>query len=200
MIILPTSYFPNLEYFKILFKNDVVFLDGFERYEKQTFRNRATILSANGNLDLSVPVIRPSGKSTLVNEVEISNVEDWRKDHLKAIESAYRNTPYFEYYWDAIKDLLSRDYKTLAELNFELIQHLIQKIGLSARVKKTTEFNDFIEGDFRRSLHPKKESTFKSKHYIQTFEERHGFYPNPSILDLLFNEGPNSISILQESL
>jgi WbqC-like protein family len=199
MIILPTAYFPNIEYFKILFEQDTVFVDGFERYEKQTFRNRTTILTANGVLNLSIPVVRPSGKNTLINEVEISNAEDWRKDHLKAIESAYRNTPYFEYYWDAICDIINADHKYLYKLNFDLCVHLIEKVGLSLDFEQTSEFIDFLENDWRKVLHPKKQSKFKSKHYIQTFEERFGFQDNLSILDLLFNEGPNSISILQES-
>ena len=200
LIVLPTSYLPNIEYFKILFDSDTVYIDGYERYEKQTFRNRTKILTANGDLNLSIPVSRPQGKETLVNEVEISNAEDWRKDHLKAIESAYKNTPYFEYYWDKISTLLNDDVKALDVFNLRLIKHISDKIGLTVDIKETSAFYEFTENDFRKSLHPKKDSGFKANHYIQTFEERHGFNSNPSILDLLFNEGPNSISILQESV
>jgi hypothetical protein len=198
-IILPTSYFPNIEFFKLVFENSKILIDINERYEKQTYRNRATVLSANGVLNLSVPVIRPNGKSTLVKEVEISYVENWQKNHLKAIESAYRNTPYFEFYWDAIVIILKKEQKYLWELNQEIILHLADKFGLTATTKTTAEFIDFQESDYRKRLHPKIDSGFKTKSYIQTFEERYGFVNNPTALDLLFNEGPNSISIISES-
>ena len=199
MKILPTSYFPNIEYFKILFENKEVAIDLYERYEKQTFRNRATILSANGVLNLSVPVVRTNGKSTLVKDVTISYAENWQKDHLKAFESAYSNTPYFEFYWDAIELILQKKHSYLWELNQEITQHLINKIGLTAEVRFTEEFADFSENDYRKTLHPKVDNHFQNKPYIQTFEERYGFVNNPTVLDLLFNEGPNSISILIES-
>ena len=199
MTILPTSYFPNIEYFKILFENKEVVIDINERYEKQTFRNRATILTANGLLNLSVPVIRPQGKNTLIKEVAISYAENWQKDHLKAIESAYRNTPYFQFYWDAISEILEKKHLFLWELNFEITQHLIDKFGLTVKLDTTSKFIDFKKDDYRKNLHPKIDTGFKTKPYIQTFEERYGFVNNPTALDLLCNEGPNGISILQES-
>lgn len=199
MIILPTSYLPNIEYFKVLFENSQVKIDLFERYEKQTYRSRCTILSANGHLNLSVPVIKKNGKNTLVKDVEISYAENWQKDHLKAIESAYRNTPYFEFYWDAIENIILEQHHFLCELNQELMLLLLSKFGLTVNVTNTSTFIDFEANDFRKTLHPKNETGFVTKKYIQTFEERYGFINNPSALDLLFNEGPNSLSIISES-
>lgn len=175
-------------------------IDEHEIYQKQTYRNRSIILTANGPQNLSVPVIRPNGKNTLVSETEISYVENWLKDHQRAIESAYRNTPYYQYYSHEIFEILERNNQSLFNLNWDLTQLLIDKIGLSVALKRATESPKVVENDFRRTLQPKLSSGFESKHYIQTFEERHGFHSNPSILDLLFSEGPNSISILQESI
>lgn len=177
----------------------MVFIDENELYQKQTYRNRTTILTANGIQNLSVPVIRPQGKNSIVHEIEISYAENWVKDHIKAIESAYRNSPYYQYYSDQLIGILKKNHAKLSELNWDLIQFFIQKIGLAVQLQKSAESSNFSEHDFRKTLHPKVETGFKSYHYIQTFEERHGFHPNPSILDLLFNEGPNSISILQET-
>lgn len=131
--------------------------------------------------------------------MQISYVENWIKDHQKAIESAYRNTPYYEYYADDIFTILSQQFEHLTELNQALTLYFIEKIGLSLELSQSTEPAPIQQTDYRISLSPKIDTGFKAHHYIQTFEDRHGFHPNPSILDLLFNEGPNSISILQES-
>lgn len=175
-------------------------IDEHEIYQKQTFRNRSIILTANGPQNLSVPVIRQNGKNTLVSETKISYVENWLKDHQRAIESAYRNTPYYQYYSDGIFEILERNNESLFDLNWDLTQFLIDKIGLSVALKRATESPEISDNDYRRTFQPKLMSDFESHHYIQTFEERHGFHSNPSIIDLLFSEGPNSISILQESL
>ena len=180
-------------------KEDAITINTLELYQKQTFRNRSVILTANGPQNLSVPVIRPNGKNTLVKKIEISDSENWRKDHLKAIESAYRNTPYYEYYIDAFKTIILTDFKLLHNLNTAITLFLVDKFGLTTEVKESMATTEPLKKDFLKLSDPKSDTGFVTKNYIQTFQERHGFINNPSSLDLLFNEGPNSITILLES-
>lgn len=198
-IILPSLYFGNLAYFKLLLSNNNVIIDIHELYEKQTFRNRTVILTANGPQNLSVPVERPKGKNSLMSEVRISYAENWQKDHLRAIESAYKNTPYYIYYMEGLSEILTAKHELLINLNRDLTDFFIAKIGLSVELQTPDNSPEIQADDWRREFNPKSRTFLDTQHYIQTFEERHGFYSNPSIVDLLFNEGPNAISILQES-
>ncbi|UKN01632.1 WbqC family protein [Paracrocinitomix mangrovi] len=199
-LILPSFYFGNIEYFYHLLKTTNAIIDIAEPYQKQTYRTRMVIGSANGIQSLTIPVIRPNGKQTLMNEVEISYTENWRKDHLKAIEAAYARSPYYEYYIDQLTEIMMSDQKLLYELNYRLNEWLINKIGLTVNLTLNTSPIPLDQNkDLRALLHPKLDTGFRTYHYIQPFEERHGFLNNLSILDLLFNEGPNSITILSES-
>jgi hypothetical protein len=198
-MVLPTAYFGNIEYFYQLLKNETVIIDYHETYQKQSYRSRCTIVTSNGLLNLSLPIERPKGKASLISEVTISQNDNWQKDHKKALESAYRRTPYYEFYIDDIHDILDSDESSLIKLNARLTQYLIDKIGLTVKLQKSRAQTALIENDMRVLLHPKKDNSFTTYHYIQTFEEKHGFHGNLSILDLLFNEGPNAISIIAES-
>ncbi|MGV6861141.1 MAG: WbqC family protein [Putridiphycobacter sp.] len=197
--ILPVTYFGNLEYFWYFTKYPNVIIDTEETYQKQTFRTRTEIFGANGKLSLSVPVNRPYGKVSTVNQIEISYTENWQKNHWKSIESAYRRTPFYEFYADDIQAILFNPFSTLKELNLTLTNHLIDKLGIDCLIS-VNQFNKKIEKkDFKTLFNPKLETQFKSKPYIQTFSDRNPFMNNLSILDLLFNEGPNSICILEVS-
>ena len=199
MIILPSSYLGNVEYFYHLLKNASVLIDIHEPFQKQTYRSRCEIMTANGRMNLSVPVERPDGSSTVFNNVLISYQEDWQKDHLRSIESAYRKTPYYEYYIDQLIEIFQKKHELLWQLNQELCNFMIDKMALSAECEFSTKPSVLAENDFRVTLNPKNDTGFRAHRYIQPFEETHGFQANLSSLDLLFNEGPNSISILQES-
>lgn len=198
-IILPIAYFGNLEYFWYFTKHQKVIIDINETYLKQTYRNRAEIYGANGKLNLSIPVVRPHGAKSRTDQITISTVEHWVNNHWKSIESAYRRTPFYEFYADQIHDILFEDHKDLVDLNLKLINHLISKLGIDCEIEMVTKSPQFSENDLRHSLSPKKETKFQSPEYIQTFSDRNPFIANLSILDLLFNEGPNSICILEES-
>jgi hypothetical protein len=198
--LLPITYFGNIEYFSFFAKHQTVGIDITETYQKQTFRNRSQIYGANGMLNISVPVKRPYGKLTKVNQVEISYLENWQKNHWKSIESAYRRTPFYEFYTDAIKDILFKKHQYLIDLNLAFTNHLIEKLGIDCKIKLITSSPNFEFNDLRSILSSKHKSDFKCKPYIQTFSDRNPFINNLSILDLLFNEGPNSICIIEESL
>lgn len=197
--ILPIAYFGNLAYFWCFVKSDKVIIDLNETYIKQSFRNRAEIYGANGKLDLSIPVIRPHGAKSRTNQIEMSKTEKWRKNHWKSIESAYRRTPFYEFYEEQIKSIIFTEFNTLTELNLALTNHIVNKLGIDCKIETTNQSPKIEENDFRLAFSPKKEIDFKSKEYIQTFSDRNPFMDNLSILDLLFNEGPNSICILEES-
>ena len=195
---LPTSYFPSIEYCFQLLKNEKVRLITNEVFPRQTLRNRCVIVNANGLQNLSIPVGRESGQEILTSDIQISYAEDWVKNHLRSIESAYRRTPYYEYYIDAITTILEKKHTHLAALNFDLLNYLIEKIGLTCSIEISISDTE-IPKEINEILNPKNRSYFQTKEYLQTFTERFGFQNNLSCLDLLFNEGPNSICILEES-
>ncbi len=199
-MILPSTYLGNIELFYYLAINESVIIDHAELYQKQTFRSRTSILSANGVQTLSIPVERPFGKATRMFEAKISQAENWQKNHIKSIESAYRRTPFYEYYSDEIFEILSHDYEFLIDINRSLINHISDKLGILCKIEYSQIDLPFVEDDLRKKLSPKIESRFSTHRYIQTFEEKFGFQNNLSILDLLFNEGPNSICIIEESI
>jgi len=194
--VIPTAYFPNSEYFYQLLQNRNVEISSVEIFQKQTLRNRCVIVNANGLQNLTVPIERNSGEETLTKNIKISYTEDWIKNHLRSIESAYRRTPYYEYYIDRIEEILSKKHIHLIDLNFELTDFLIDKIGLTCELK-ISENETEVNPQISEILNPKSNSHFQTQPYIQTFVERFGFQNNLSVLDLLFNEGPNSICVLQ---
>jgi hypothetical protein len=198
--LLPITYFGNIEYFSFFAKHQTVNIDIAETYQKQTYRNRAQIYGANNILNISVPVKRPFGKLTKVNQVEVAYLENWQKNHWKSIESAYRRTPFYEFYVDDIKAILFKQHQFLIELNLTLTYHLIDKLGIDCNINLITNSPKFESNDLRLILSSKHQNNFKCKPYIQTFSDRNPFINNLSILDLLFNEGPNSICIIEESI
>ncbi len=197
---LPIAYFGNIEYFSFFAKHQVINIDLTEKYQKQTYRNRTEIYGANGKLNLSVSVNRPFGKNTLIPQVEISYKENWQKNHFKSIESAYRRTPFYEFYIDEIKAILFEKHHLLQDLNLKLTLHLINKLGIDCEINLVKDKDFKKDKDLTQHFSPKKSTGFECKPYIQTFSDRNPFINNLSILDLLFNEGPNSICVIEETL
>jgi hypothetical protein len=196
MVVIPAVYFGNIEYFHLLLEHNEIGISTVDGYRKQTYRNRCSILTANGVMKLSIPVDRTNGANTLTSEAQITYAANWQKDHLKALESAYRKSPYYEFYIDGLEAVFAKQHTSLIEFNLELTQWLIDRIGLSCTLQT---INRPLGDEYKFSVDPKNKSTFNTYPYIQTFSERFEFEPNLSVLDLLFNEGPNSISILTES-
>ena len=195
--ILFLPYFGNIEFYSILKSCESPIFEIWDTYPKQTFRNRTQILGANGILDLSIPIKKPKGSKSKTCEIEIDYSENWQKIHLKSLESAYKNSPYFDYYANNIFDLIEQNDTLLIEKNKNILQVTSQLIGISTEIK-TSE--DYIKNegakDFRTSISPKIKSNFKHNNWIQVFADRFEFQPNLSILDLLFNEGPNTVNFL----
>lgn len=187
VVILPATYFGNWAYFNQVVSAEKLILDTHERYEKQTYRSRCAILSANGIQQLVVPVIRPNGKVSLMHEIEISYVENWQKDHLKAIESAYRKAPFYDYYAKDLFTILRKKHVRLIDLNLELTRFILKALGSSCTVELGNETHQSTV-DHKKLVHPKTQPTCDQKPYQQVFATSH-FESNLSCLDFLLNVG-----------
>ena len=197
--IIPTSYCPPIEYFAFLAQNEKILIEQLETFPKQTFRNRAVILTANGPLPLIVPVERTNGNHTLTRDVTISYRENWNIQHWRALESAYNTSPYFLYYKDGLEKIFKEKPASLIELNNKIIQYLIAKIKIDCEISLTECFTPIIEPDYRTILTDKKRvMQTQTEEYDQVFSTKYPFVPNVSILDLLFNLGPDTKKYLQK--
>ena len=202
-MLLPTAYFPPVEYFALLAKYSVVYMEACENYCKQTWRNRCRILTANGPQDLIVPVVHEGGTFQLpITRIRVDYSTPWVLRTERAIESAYGSSPFFTYYRDGLYAILDPHPETLWELNLRIIRFFCEKIGIAPEIRFTTAYNPDTEEDFRSVIHPKKPNTIMldlgiGRPYWQVFGERFGFTPGLSVMDLLFNEGPESICLLR---
>lgn len=208
--LLSTAYLPPVQWFSRLAANSVVHVEMWESYHKQTYRNRCVIDAPNGPVALTIPVEKPENGSRHIKDMRISDHDDWRNKHWHALESSYFNTPFFEYYQDDFRPFYEKKHEFLVDFNEELIYKCMELIGIQCEIKHTGMFLDPEETnsteteDLRFLISPKnpykKDTQFVSKPYYQVFADRHGFQPNLSIIDLLFNMGPESILILRDSL
>ena len=195
-MILPTTYFGNIRYFTELCSSPEAIISHGEFYKKQTYRNRCTILTANGPQDLSVPVERSFDSQTPVSDIKISYAQNWMKDHLGALRSAYANSPYFEYYVDDISKILLARPEKLVSLNQQLLEFLVGKLGLSNSIIFSDE-SVVINDSSETLIDPGKRAEFEQPPHRQVFGDRWGFQKNLCVVDLLFNEGPEAINYLK---
>ena len=180
-------------------------LEACENYQKQSYRNRCRIYAAGGVESLTLPVVHEGGTSSLpIREIRVDWSRDWLPRMERAIVSAYESSPYFEYYRDSLFDILESRPEKLFDLNIRLIHYFLGKIGISADIDFTTEYERPGETapdirDLRGLIHPKRPSILKTeKPYWQVFAAKYGFKSDLSVMDLLFNEGPDSISYLKK--
>lgn len=192
-IIVSTSYFPPIGYFAALFKAREIFIDLEETYTKQTCRNHTNIYGPNGKQTLSIPVTRPGGNHTKTRDILISYALPWQRTHWRAIEAAYNNSPFFLYYKDYFIPFFDKEYEFLADYNWEILETLFRLLRISREIRLTETYVRNPEGmpDLRTEL-TAKHAAFNNPSYTQTFSERHGFISNLSIIDLIFNLGPET--------
>ncbi len=200
MVILPVAYLPSIKYFALLNKYELVYIEKHETYPRQTHRNRCVIYSANGKLNLSIPVSKPSGRHTKTKDVEICYDENWQTTHWRAIESAYNSSPFFLYYKDDLYTFFSgKKTKNLLEYNINLINLLIRLINMKCKILYTDSFIKTYNSnhDYRNIFSGKeKYDRFDFPDYPQVFSYKYGFIPNLSIIDLLFNMGAETKNYL----
>lgn len=191
--LLSALYLAPIAYYKALLTSEALLLEQYNHYEKKSYQNRCEILAANGQIALSVPVEKTKHPKTPFNEVKIAYHTDWQKQHLKAIISAYQNSPFCEYYIDDLRTFYEQKYEYLLEFNCALQDKILELLDEKIETSLTAAFyQDNDVNDLRFAFHPKKKDPEKYKPYIQVFSEKLGFHPNLSILDLLFNLGPES--------
>jgi len=200
--LLSTAYFPPVHYMALVAASEEILIEKEENYRKQTYRNRCCILSANGPLVLSVPVLLGSFHKTALKDLKIDYSKRWQQIHIRGIESSYKSSAYFIYYSDLIEKVINGNHNYLLDLNMAALETVLGITGLTTRVSYTTAFEPDRNGeyDFRYQVTPKEKirhDIFKINEYFQVFENRYGFVPGLSILDLIFNAGPESANYLR---
>ena len=206
--LLQTTYFGPIQWYQKLNRYDHCLIEQYDSFQKQTYRNRCIIATANGIQALTVPVVHSpltSHYSTLVKDLRISDHNQWRRVHWNALQSAYSESPFFEYYADDLHPFFEQKYNYLLDFNEAIRQKICELIDFCPQVEYTKSFLSPLTSppsplaDFRdiiNAKHPQPDTDFTPKAYWQVFQHKHSFLPNLSILDLLFNMGPESIFYL----
>ncbi|SMC84587.1 WbqC family protein [Cellulophaga tyrosinoxydans] len=201
-VVMHPGYFLNLLNFAVLAQRDIIW-EVSGNYQKQSFRNRCHIANDRGFHTLSIP-IKHNGKSKGRNtyaDVLIDNKYAWQRQHWRTLQTAYRTSPFFEFYEDEIAVLYNQEYKTLLDFNLKTIEIACDCLQIEMPSAKTAIFHKTLgekETEGRTLIDAKKTAPVAFTPYVQVFDDRNGFIENLSILDLLFNEGTNALSYLQE--
>ena len=205
--LLQTTYFGPVQWYQKLKRYDHCVIEQYDSYQKQTYRNRCVIATANGLQALTVPV-EVGGKKEEVREVRISDHNQWRRVHWNALQSAYSESPFFEYYADDIRPFFEQKYEFLIDFNEAIRQKMCELLDIETSVSYSSGFMVHGSGfrvqgsgfkDFREVIHakhPQDDPDFQPRSYWQVFQHRYGFQPNLSILDLLFCMGPEAVFYL----
>jgi len=199
-VLLPTTYLGPVSYYRRLAAYDHVELELWEHYVKQTLRNRCLIQTEAGIQALTVPVERHMPPGTPIKDIRLSDHGRWRHLHWQALTTAYERSPYFEYLADDLHAVYEQQYTYLIDFN-EALRHVVcDLIGLHPDIQPTSSYIARPEADDCRDLYDPhartRDSYIYSRPYFQIFADRHGFMPDLSIVDLLFNQGPESILYL----
>lgn len=198
--LLHPTYFPSISHFTALIQAEKLIFEIEDNFQKQTNRNRTYIYSPNGIQLLNIPIKHSKLNRQKTKEIQIENDFDWQKQHFKSLESAYRSSPFFEYFEDDIRPVFEKKQRFLLDLNFETLEVISKCLRMKFDFETTTEFfhetdpGEFM--DFRFLTNGKKDNS-QFEPYPQVFDDKHGFINNLSVLDLLFNEGKFAIDYLK---
>ena len=200
--ILPSAYLAPIQYYSKLKNYQNCIIEHWEHFPKQTYRSRCEIYSPNGALTLSIPLVKRNHRQTM-KDLKISYEYDWQKLHWRSLESSYRRSPFFEYYEDDFFPFYhNKKQEYLTDFNEDLQQKILTLLKLKPNTTSSTEYHKMYTDadDYRTIISPKEPLTsdekFESKTYMQVFESKHGFIPNLSIVDLLFNQGSKALDYI----
>ncbi len=224
-LLLSTAYLPPVEYVAWVVQARQAYIEQYDSYCKQTYRNRCLIATANGSQALTIPVEKPAGDTALMRDIRISDHGNWRHLHWNALVSAYRSSPFFDYYADDFAPFYEKKYPFLLDFNEELLHLILRCMNLEARIHRTETFRPLSDSpttphpaisssstfeteeipplyDLREAIRPKhsQPTGFQARPYYQVFAQKQGFRPNLSSIDLLFHTGPESVFTLRDSI
>ena len=203
--LLQTTYFGPIQWYQKLCRYDQTLIEQYDSYQKQTYRNRCVIATANGLQALTVPVehdtLNIKNEILKVKDLRISDHNNWRRIHWNALQSAYNESPFFDYYADDIRLFFEKKYEFLVDFNEAIRQTVCNLLDIHPQVSYTTDFSRQPSDidDYREVInakHPQPDEDFQPRRYWQVFEGKHGFQANLSILDLLFNMGNEAVFYL----
>ena len=202
-VVLTSTYLGNIQFYSKLVHFSEIWIEQHCHYTKQTYRNRCKIATANGVMALSIPTIKPATEKCKTKDIRIDNSQHWQQIHWRALEAGYNSSPFFEYYKDDFAPFYTNKFEFLVDYTFQLQSLVIALLELDCKVQLTDAYTTYDDAlDYREALSAKKEiedNDFVISSYYQVFENKFGFIPNLSILDLLFNMGNESILVLQKS-
>ncbi len=200
--LLSSAYCAPIQWFQKLNRYDAVVIEQHDNFLKQTFRNRCVIATANGTQTLTIPVEKSDGDKCLMRDIRISDHGNWRRLHWNALATAYGDSPFFDYYADDLRPFYEQRFAFLLDFNMQMTAKLCELLDITPNISLSEEYVKDVESsvdDFReviRPKHPMPDADFIPKPYYQVYAQRHGFIPNLSILDLLFNMGNEALFYL----
>lgn len=199
-LLLPVLYLPNISYFKTIkdWEGDIS-LERFENFPKQTFRTRTQIATANGILELIIPIVHGKKERVAIKDIRINYDHPWQRLHWLSLQTAYRSSAYFEFYEDDLAPFYEKKYEFLMDFHVEQLQTLLKLLKMKKEIHFTEAYTRESpqEIDYRSAIHPKLKSLLvEPQPYYQLFSDKNGFQPNLSIIDLLFSQGPQAKKFL----
>ena len=201
MTLFSTAYFPSISYMARFLAESEPVVEIWETYHKQTYRNRCRVMTANGVESLSVPVIKVNGNHTMTKDMIISPIEPWQHIHSRCLESAYKASPYFDHYYDYLKPIFEGHFERLIDLNDAALRAVLKMLKVKKEIVHTSDYVRETENDLREVFSPKRPyDSMAFPAYYQVFSEKFPFAEDLSVLDLVFNEGPEAINYLKQIL
>ena len=200
-LLIEMQYLGSISYYRELLRYEEILFEAHENFEKSTYRNRCYIASPNGKLRLTIPVEGGKGQRALYSDIKIDYEQDWQKMHWQSLTSCYRNSPYFEFYEDRFEPFYTQRFEKLFDFNRQMMNLILELLKIDLKMEFTVDYQKQYADteDFRSKILPAKPQEPFIK-YRQVFEDKTGFIPDASIIDILFSEGPHAKDKLTEGL
>lgn len=206
-VLLSSTYFGPIQWYQKLYRHECCYIEKYDHFIKQTYRNRCQIATTQGVQTLSIPVEKFDTSKCLMRDVRISDHANWRHVHWNALVSAYGESPFFEFYEDDIRPFFTKKWTFLYDFNFEIMQKMCELLDIEPNIQETTTYVNTDDlplqmpqitdlRDVIRPKHPLPDGAFTPRPYYQVYARKHGFIPNLSILDLLMNMGNEAVLYL----